>query len=448
MAPANPAASRKLPRGASALDPEAARAVQRERLQEAMVAVVARQGYGDTRVADVAAEAEVSRNAFYALFADREACFVATWEAILAQATDQIVRVTTATRGEPRTVHESLQGVTRGLATAVIARPDHARTLLIEVLAIGGKGPLLRRRVVRRIEQWIGESVSRTDGPTTISPSARTVIACGVLQVIDQHLHAGRVRQLRGVADDLATWAASYETSSPLPSHRPLGEPPPPAPPRRPLPLPRGHQRLPRSFVDRYQRERILRAVTDLAAFDGYPGVTVPEVVSAAHISNKTFYDHFPDKHSAFLAAYDEAFAGIFAASWAAAADQREWTDGVRVGITAWVDHLAADPGRAHFGLVDVLTSGRDAAQKVDESYQAFAHLLGHGYEHLPAGRTVPPIAAYAIAAGIAGLVTEWVVTGRAHELNQLAPDLCYAALAPFLGDPEARTTAEQLKAA
>lgn len=448
MAPANPAASRKLPRGASALEPEAARALQRERLQEAMVTVVARQGYGSTRVADVAAAAEVSRNAFYALFADREACFMATWETILAQASEQTVRMMSARRGEPRTVHESLQGITRGLAAAVIARPDHARLLLVEVLAVGGDGPALRRRVVRRIEQWIGEAVSRTDGPTTISPSSRTVIACGVLQVIDQHLHAGRVRQLRSMADDLATWAASYETSSPLPGHRQLGEPPPPAPQRRPLPLPRGHQKLPRSFVDRYQRERILRAVTDLAAYDGYAGVTVPEIVASARISNKTFYDNFPDKHTAFLAAYDEEFASLFAASWAAAAGHSEWTTAVREGIAAWVQHLAADPAKARFGLIDVLTSGREAAQKVDEGYQAFAHLLSHGYENLPPGRTVPPIVAYAIAAGIAGLVTEWVVSGRGHELEQLAPDLCYAALAPFLGDPEARTTAEQLKAA
>ena len=448
MAPANSAASRKLPRGASALDPEAARAHQRERLQEAMVAVVARQGYSGTRVADVAAAAEVSRNSFYALFPDREACFMATWEAIFDQATEQVVRMMGARRGEPRTVHESLQGITRGLAAAVIARPDHGRLLLTEVLAVGGDGPAMRRRVVRRIEQWIGEAVSRTDGPTTVSPSARTVIACGVLQVIDQHLHTGRVRQLRAMADDLATWAASYETSTPLPAHRQLGEPPAPAPQRRPLPLPRGHQKLPRSFVDRYQRERILRAVTDLAAYDGYTGVTVPEIVASARISNKTFYDHFPDKQTAFLAAYDEEFAALFAASWAAAAGHSDWTEAVRDGITAWVEHLAADPAKARFGLIDVLTSGRDATQKVDEGYQAFAHLLSHGYDNLPPGRTVPPIAAYAIAAGIAGLVTEWVVSGRGHELHELAPDLCYAALAPFLGDPEARTTAEQLKAA
>jgi hypothetical protein len=70
------------------------------------------------------------------------------------------------------------------------------------------------------------------------------------------------------------------------------------------------------------------------------------------------------------------------------------------------------------------------------------------GYDHVPAGRTVPPIAAYAIAAGIADLVTEWIVAGRAHELRELAPDLCYATLAPFLGDPDAHATAEQLEAA
>jgi AcrR family transcriptional regulator len=448
MASTRPAASRKLPRGPSALDPATARELQRTRLQAAMVTVVARNGYAETRVADIAAEAQVSRNAFYALFADREACFMATWEATLAQAVEQVLQLMSARPGVPRSVQESLQGVMRGLAAAVIARPDHARLLLVDALAVGANGPALRRQVVRRVEQWIGEAVSRTDGPTTISPSCRTVIACGVLQVIDQHLQSGRVRQLRGLADDLATWAVSYETSSPLPAHRTLSEPPAPAPPRRSLPLPRGHQKLPRSFVDRYQRERVLQAVIDLAADGGYTGVTVPEVVAAARISNNTFYDHFADKHSAFLAAYDETFASLFAASWAAAAGQTEWTGAVRDGITAWVDHLAADPGRARFGFIDVLTSGRDAAAKMDESYQAFAHLLSHGYDSLPPGKSVPPIATYAISAGIAGLVTEWIVSGRTHELHELAPDLCYAALAPFLGDPDARSTAEQLKAA
>ena len=446
--PTHPIASRKLPRGGSALDPATVRRRQRERLQEGLVQVVARQGYAATRVADIAAAAHVSRNTFYALFADREACFAATWESIIEQGAAEIVRMSSARRGEPRTVHESLQGVVGGLAAAVIARPDHARVLLNEALAVGSAGWSYRQRVMRLVEQWIATAVSRTDGPTTISPSSRTVIASGVLQVVERRLRSGRVRRLPSVVDDLAAWATSYETASPLPAHRQLGSPAPPPPPRPLLPLPRGHQRLPRSFVDRYQRERILQTIVELTARGDYATVTVPDIVAAARMSNKTFYDQFPDKHAAFLAAYDEVFASLFAATWSAAAGRRNWVESVSDGITAWVDHLAADPDRARFGLVDVLAGGRDAAARVDESYQAFTQLLSRGYDNLPPGKTVPPIAAYAIAAGIAGLVSEWIVSGRAHELHELTPDLCYAALAPFLGDAEARSTAEQLIAA
>ncbi len=444
----HPITSRKLPRGGSALDPETVRRRQRERLQEGLVQVVARQGYAATRVADIAAAAHISRSTFYALFADREACFAATWESIVEQGTAEIARMSPARRGEPRTVHESLQGVVGGLASAVIARPDHARVLLTEALAVGCAGWSYRQRVVRLIEQWIATAVSRTDGPTTISPSSRVVIACGVLQVVEQRLRSGHVGKLRSSVDDLAAWATSYETVSPLAAHRQLGSPAPPAPPRPSLPLPRGHQRLPRSFVDRYQRERILQTIVELTGRGDYATVSVPEIVAAARMSNKTFYDQFPDKHAAFMAAYDEAFASLFSATWLAAAGGPNWVESVSDGITAWVDHLAADPDRARFGLVDVLAGGRDAAVRVDESYQAFAHLLSHGYDHLAPGQTVPPIAAYAIAAGIAGLIREWIVAGRTHELHELAPDLCYAALAPFVGDAEARSTAEQLIAA
>jgi AcrR family transcriptional regulator len=445
---ARPLTSRKLPRGGSALDPETVRRLQRERLQEGLVRVVALQGYPATRVADITAAAQVSRNTFYALFADREACFAATWEAILARETATSARPSSAGRDEPRTVHEHLHAVLGGLTTAVIARPDHARVLLNEALAVGSDGWSYRRRVVRQVEQCIGTAAGRADGPTTISPSSRTVIASGVLQVIDQRLRSGRVRQLRSVVDDLAAWAASYETSSPLPAHRRLDAPAPPVPPSTPLPLPRGHLRLPRSFVGRYQRARILQTIVELTGRGDYATVSVPEIVAAAHISNKTFYDQFPDKHTAFMAAYDEVFASLFAATWSAAAGGQTWVEAISDGITAWVDHLAADPHRARFGFIDVLAGGRDAAAKVDESHQAFAHLLSHGYDNLSPGRTVPPIAAYAIVAGIAGLIREWIVAGRTHELHKLAPDLCYAALAPFLGDADARSMAQRLKAA
>ena len=66
-----------LPRGHHGLTPEEVRSSQRERLLRAMLASVAERGYAATTVPQVVADARVSRNSFYALFQDKEGCFIA-----------------------------------------------------------------------------------------------------------------------------------------------------------------------------------------------------------------------------------------------------------------------------------------------------------------------------------------------------------------------------------
>lgn len=66
----------------------------RERLIAAMAASIAEKGYRDTTVADVVRIARTSRRNFYEQFADREACFLAlfdaTNEAMMQQITDAV----------------------------------------------------------------------------------------------------------------------------------------------------------------------------------------------------------------------------------------------------------------------------------------------------------------------------------------------------------------------
>src|SRR3954454_8831874 len=68
--------ARALPKGRHNLPMHVVRASQRERLLEAMLTSVAERGYAATTVPQVVADARVSRNAFYALFADKTDCFV------------------------------------------------------------------------------------------------------------------------------------------------------------------------------------------------------------------------------------------------------------------------------------------------------------------------------------------------------------------------------------
>ena len=55
--------------------------------------------------------------------------------------------------------------------------------------------------------------------------------------------------------------------------------------------------------------ERILRALADTVAEQGYPETTVADVVARAETSQRTFYEHFAGKEEAMLAAIDSGSA-------------------------------------------------------------------------------------------------------------------------------------------
>ena len=71
------------------------------------------------------------------------------------------------------------------------------------------------------------------------------------------------------------------------------------------LPAGRGRHNLSREQVLRSQRERMLEAMIDTVAEQGYNATTIVEVARRAAVARKTFYEHFGDKETCFLAAND-----------------------------------------------------------------------------------------------------------------------------------------------
>ena len=52
------------------------------------------------------------------------------------------------------------------------------------------------------------------------------------------------------------------------------------------------------------QRERLIDAMIDVAASQGYVSASVARVSRAAGVSSETFYEHFQDREDCLLAAY------------------------------------------------------------------------------------------------------------------------------------------------
>jgi AcrR family transcriptional regulator len=131
---------RSLPRGRHAAAREVVLASQRGRLLEAIAACIAEQGYAATTVAHVIARAGVSRKTFYEHFTDKDACFLAAWEAGFGLVLTQVAE---AVAVEP-TWQRQLRAGTEVFLEVLAAEPDFARTFLVEVLS-AGEGALTRR---------------------------------------------------------------------------------------------------------------------------------------------------------------------------------------------------------------------------------------------------------------------------------------------------------------
>ena len=136
-----------LPRGRHAAPRHVVWQSQRGRLLAAMAAAVAEKGYARVAVADVVERAGVSRKTFYEQFANKEACFLAAYDA----AVELVLRAIDEALDDdaPDPMAAAAVGTRAYLAT-LAANPDFARTFLVEVLAAGAEARERRAAVHER----------------------------------------------------------------------------------------------------------------------------------------------------------------------------------------------------------------------------------------------------------------------------------------------------------
>ncbi len=485
---------RRLPTGAHGLDPEEVRRDQRERLQTALIELIAERGYQAVRILDLTKLARVSRPTFYSLYADKEELFLAAYDEI-AKRTANTIMTAYGTQGSPG---ERLRRAMRAFAELAAAEPEAVSLMVLGAFGAGPRALERRNRTLEALEQSIrttraaivrggGGSTGTRGGGSSGGRRASgaggagggggidltvKVILGGIREVTAARLRRGQASELPGLADELAAWAESY------PAKLPAGlEHPRTAPARKHAGdakhaknaqeheaedgramlmaserarqaegrLPSGRHDLPRQFIVKNQRERIVDATAAIVAEKGLAGLTIPEIARRANVSHQTFYEMYPTKHDAFLGAQKVGLhqaLGITVGAYEAQGD--DWAMGVAAGIRALLDYLASEPAHAHLTVVDTFAASPLAIEIRDTGLHGFAAYLQPGYHHVPAGRTVPGIAPEAIAGGIWQVLHHHIEHEHIEDITELAPQLVYVALAPFIGGKEAARVARK----
>lgn len=134
-----------IPRGRHAPPLEVRLELQQARLFEAAAAVFARVGYAEASAEAISREAGMSKATFYEHFANKEECILALFDAASEQVRAAVGASTESAESPELRVH---QGV-RAFLTSLVAFPDHARTLLVEIIGAGPRAMERRDRVLQ-----------------------------------------------------------------------------------------------------------------------------------------------------------------------------------------------------------------------------------------------------------------------------------------------------------
>ncbi|HXS47058.1 MAG TPA: TetR/AcrR family transcriptional regulator [Solirubrobacterales bacterium] len=199
--------------------------------------------------------------------------------------------------------------------------------------------------------------------------------------------------------------------------------------------LPGGRHGLPRAFVTRNQRLRIVNAMLSVLPQHGYSATTIAHITHEAGVSRGAFYAQFASKEDCFLETY------ALAASWLcerleqAAAGEEAWPDQVRASVAEALRLLAGNPPLAHLIAVEPARAGAAARARQQAC-------LAHLGEALRAGRPgrgeLPAELEELLLGGVLSLIGRYVDTERTERLPEATGELVHYLLIPYLdpGEP------------
>lgn len=405
---------------------------QRERLFGAMVAAVAKRGYQATTVGDLVEISGISSRTFYDLFADKQACFLATLEAIIeaaigyaAQSLGEAVEdpapggvvLPESPAAGPDWEDRAKQGLD-AFAEMIAAQPAAARLALVEVYAAGPAALAPIEQAITGFE-WLTRQVLQQSPERADMPAEMIMALMGAQQEMARNrVREGREQELPALTRELWDELLAYR------------------PPPQPLRLAGRPPKFQPETIDAHDHaERALRALAAVMAEEGYANTTVDAVLKRAQMSATTFYAHFDGKEDAMLAGIDSAGAQTMAAVMPAFRRAPDWPNGMRAAYGAFFNFLASRPTLANLLMVEAYGAGQAAMEHRAAVLRPLEELIAGGFELAP---ETPRLGAEGIAGGVYSLTYRKLREGGTETLPGLAPICTYITLSPFIGADEA----------
>jgi AcrR family transcriptional regulator len=405
---------------------------QRARLEGAMVELVAERGYSGVTVRSLARAAGVSTRTFYKHFANVDECFASTYGSLMECALRRASGSPETDDDRWRSMREGLRSVMRGAAE----HPKAAHLALVDFFEADPAMGKQMRLAIREFEQLLADRLGGDADRVEVPPSIVQGMAAGVARVARTRVLDGRAGELPELAEELGDWmlslraahvveggdkgAIATEGSGADETRRSLGA------------------ALLGGVGD--ERGRILSAVANLGAADGYQGLTDRRIRAEAGVSRRGFEVHFADLDDCLLEAIEALVVAAVGRAERRTAGAGSWERGIYRATVALCEELAREPALVRLGFVDILAPGRAGLRRRER-------LIALGADRLrttaPAEHRPSELAAEASMAAAWKIVQAEVASGRQRHLAQIAPMVAFVLVAPAVGAGKAAAAIE-----
>lgn len=189
---------------------------------------------------------------------------------------------------------------------------------------------------------------------------------------------------------------------------------------------------LPREFVASHKRRRMMDAVAELTAENGYEATKIADIVRSAAVARKTLYDNFDGKEDLFLSAVNATLMEMRVAIEAACEEAADSPEGAIVaGLEALLDFVAEHPAAAKMCMLEAISATPSSARLYDAAVRDCVELLR---ANAPADASLPATIEESLVGGVAWILQLKIRKGEAEQAPDLLPELSQFVLSPYLG--------------
>jgi AcrR family transcriptional regulator len=398
------------------MNPEETARNQRARLCGAMIESVARRGYQATTVGQVLALAGVSRRAFYEQFPNKEHCFLATHDILVARERKRVIESWQGERGWSSRLHTACATLLEDVATDT----KGASLVLVDSLGLGASARERMLLVGITFERLLTTAFDLApDGREPPAFASRAIVG-GVRHVLHTRLLGGRAGEIPTLTAEVLDW---------IDAHRfPAGWRPPALGPRAAL------EEAPRqpAFVEgEGKRARALSSLLCLTLMDGYASLSDRQIAQFGRISTEAFHRQFADKEACFIALLDELTREAVRSASAALEAASSWPQGVERTMTAFVEYLLDHRELLRIAFVDIFEVGSAIVGRLAMLVEAIVELLTQAG---PEPRRAPMLVHDALTGAIWAVIAGSVAGGRLSRPPRLRDQLVFVVLTPYIG--------------